>query len=138
MFLGRFRKGDIVSLALVTKDAAGVPALPDQCPAAIVYSSSAPVASRFLENVDRYSVTGLFHATIFLGADYSAGYYRIAVCWIIATVAFQATYTFEVLAQGNKDGPVLAIATMDFRAVSYALAHTRLGRVKRLRNPRSL
>ncbi len=115
-----------------------MPTVPDQCPCVIVYGSSGKVAQQQMASVDRYSVTALFFAPIFLAGDYAAGFYRVEAWWMISSSPYTKQFTFEVLAQGHRDGPILALATMDFPAVSYALGQTRLGRIKRMRNPRAL
>ncbi len=137
-FLGRFRKGEIVPVVVVAQNASDVPTVPDQCPTVIVYSSAGAIGGQEMANVDRYAVTALFFAPVFVGPGYAAGYHRVEAWWMISSAAYTKSWTFQVLAQGHRDGPVQALGVIEFPAVSYVLGQTRLGRVKKFKNPRAL
>ncbi len=138
MYLGRYKVGEIVPVTVVTTPVSEVPTEPDQCPSVIVYSTAGPLDSLRMVIVDRFAVTALFFAPVFVHAEYSAGYHHAVACWKISGSAFEQTFTFCVTAGGHRDGPILALGEMSFPAVSYLLGQTRLGRIRKFKNPRTL
>lgn len=92
--------------------------------------------------VDRYGlagqVTAFFLFPLFLGSKFAAGSYRVKKWWTISSTTFSEDDTFEVTTAGNKDGPAHGLGTFSLPALDWALMPCRSGRVKALRNPRSL
>ena len=144
-FLGRYRLGRIVPLMLVTVDSNDAPVLPDQAPSCQVYNGSMSSVMTFKTPIrDRYLVTAFFQQPMILNADFAAGYYTIVYQWQISGTSYSRTDTFRVLAAGDKDGDCTALGlhqsggTMFGEGASFALMQGRAGRIKMMRNPRSL
>lgn len=137
MYLGRYRLGEVVPIVITAQTAGEVPTEPDACPTVIVYDSGGSVETKRMAIIDRYEVTAVFFAPVYIGAEYSTGYHTAEAWWTI-TNPFSKVFTFQVIAGGHRDGPILAMGEMSFPAASYILGHTSLGRIRRFRNPRSL
>jgi hypothetical protein len=138
-YLGRYLKGDVVPVEFTTKNASGVPTVPDAVPSAIVYDGDGVVTGFQVPAHDQLVLTGFFLYPLFLGGDYAAGNYRVLCSWVISSTNYAEEKTFEVVAAGHRDGPGLALSMFSAPSgAEYALMHLRSGRVKKHRNPRPL
>lgn len=137
-FLGRYLKGDVVSLAFQSKTAAGVPTLPDAVPSVIIYSDTASLKTKFVPVQDRYVLTAFFLLPLFLDANFAAGRYHAVFNYSISGTPLRETYEFEVLSLGGGDGAGIALAMMEMPHADYAVQWAQGGRIKKLRNPRSV
>ncbi len=111
---GQFRQGDLVSLPLVTRTAAGVATAPSAHPAARIYDSAgALVAAALVPPLDRYKQTGLFAWRLQLDGDFPAGLYGVVMFFTVAGVALCEEGVFEVIAGGSEEGAVVSMTSYE-------------------------
>ena len=138
MFSGRYAKGELVQLGFACVDVNDIPAFPDAVPSLIVYSDSAIVETRFVPCEARYVLTGYFQVPLQISSLYSTGRHRAVFNYTLSGTTYFQTAEFEVLGMGDADGAGIALHVMDMPHADYALMLSEQGRIKRMRNPRSV
>ena len=137
MWRGRYQLGEDAVLSLLTVNASGTPTWPDAAPivqvwdetGVQVYSGSVPVT-------DRYGVTGLFQAKVFLGGPFAVGRYRADFTYLLSGDAFTSSQTFEVVAGGDAAGAVQSLTWFHQPHGEFVVQQLSGGSVQRGRNPR--
>lgn len=137
-FLGRYQRGDVVPIPVITANATPVPTLPGAAPVAYIYKAGTFLEAVKLPIKDRYLVTAFFLFPLFLGAKYTAAHYQVWLTYSVSSTVYATVATFEVVSSGNKDGDLVSLTTKNFPAVAHALGQTRSGRIRRFTNPRAL
>lgn len=135
MYLGSYRIGDSVPLTFQVTDHSDSATLPDAAPVVRIYRAGTLVTTFPLPVIDRFRVTGLFHQLYKLGAQFSVGNHSLVYKFDLSGTPDQEVDTFDVIAGGQFDGPVLAMHTFDRADVRFILQHMGSGRLRRGRNP---
>lgn len=109
-YRGRYSLGDFIPLQIQTKDANGVPTVPDRAPEARIFTPGGALNGHFsLPIQDRYTVRGLFQrllpATSFFNA---VGNWRVVYTWQIGAYNGMDEDTFDVTPGGSNQGNVIS------------------------------
>jgi len=137
-YLGRYRLGERVPLALQCVTLAGVPTWPDAAPYADVWNAAGTkIKTVRMVVVDRFRVTGLFTRRLFLGAEFAVGSCRVVYRYTTnsAVDVGQDHDYFELIGGGHADGPVISMHAFDRPGALYVVHGTAAGRLLRGRNP---
>jgi hypothetical protein len=135
-YLGRYQLGQFVPLAVRTVNGSDVAGLPDDAPAALVYSDSGKVLTQLLPIKDRFAVTGFFFHRLPLGAAFAAGRHWVLYQWLRSGTHFAESDVFEIGDGGHADGAVLALHHYRRPNAEFVVQQLDSGKLVRGRNPR--
>jgi hypothetical protein len=137
-YLGRFSRGQVVTLTLRCVDAAGAPSLPDAAPLAEVWGESSLVDTFKVPVADRHGVTGYFALPVHLDGRFpETGFLAVVYHYQLSGVHFVKGDGFEVVPGGTVDGAGVGMFYAGGLAgADYVLVQTDRGSVLRKRNPR--
>lgn len=133
--LGRFQLGATVPLYLPCKNSSGALAVPDSPPQWKVFSGTTLVEAHLMPIEDRYVVTGLFRATLFLGRLYSTGQYNLVYYYKSSGYYGLETDTFEIVGGGDARGAVISTYFYDRPEARYVVQGLESGSIIKGRNP---
>jgi hypothetical protein len=127
--LGRFRRGDVVSVEL------SLPFIPDVPPYGVVLDSEHEIVQAFL--LSRTSSSpGDFTANIFVDRQYQFGHHQIAFVTLAGGVPEeQDNQCFDVISGGDSGGRVVSLACYQRGASQNVLAHLSSGELVLGREP---
>ena len=134
--IGRFALGEIVPLAVWTRNSSDTPTLPVRSPVAAVYSGTALVLTQSLPISDRYGVTGFFSYGLHLDARFTTGPHSVIIHYVIGSSSYLESQDFEVVAGGNALGAGIASYYFSIPQANVVLLQTDAGKLLRRRNPR--
>ena len=139
MHIGRYQLGVEVPLSVVTTNSSGDAAAPDACPTVVIYTSAAVRVSGYngkkIPVVDAANTTGLFRYGAFLGPVFAAGRYTVVYQWVIGAFTGKEVSYFDVIAGGNSDGAVIAMAELQRPHARFVVQHLSSGKLSSNRNP---
>ncbi len=141
MYLGRYRIGEYVPLAVWCRNAAGTPTLPDIAPTAIIYTDEASLLTIKIPICDKYHQTGFFLRNFYLNSrfvdsDLETGFIRVLYQYTLSSVSYSSEDVFEIIAGGSTDG--VGISSYFYRRPqqSFVLVQAEGGSLLKKRNPR--
>ncbi len=141
MYLGRYRVGEYVTLAVWCRTTAGVATFPDIAPTAIIYTEDASLVTMKMPVCDKYGVRGFFLKPFyvdsrFISSALETGFMRVLYQYEIDSIAFADEDLFEIVAGGTTDG--VGISSYYYRRPqqSFVLVQAEGGRLLKKRNPK--
>lgn len=136
LYLGEFQLGNSVPLFLRTTSALHVPTEPNDCPVCVIWKGSTEIERFELPVIERFTKTGSFFLSLFLGTDYSEGNYLAEFRYVLPDDYIGSKQSaFRIVAGGNADG---SIVTMYFHArpeAKYVIQQVERGLVLPGKNP---
>jgi hypothetical protein len=137
MFLGRYQLGQWVFAPVLCTNADRRPSAPDAAPRLTVYDpAELAVYDRELAALDQGAATGLFRASVFLGAGFSPGTYRCLWRWAVAGTPGAQEGSFTVLEGGGSSGQVIAMTEYRRPAAQHVVNRRDGGALVKGKNPR--
>lgn len=136
MHLGYFQLGDHVPLT-VQCTAGDVAVAPTSCPSYRIYKDAATstTATGDLPIIDKAGVTGLFGDDLFLGGEFSSGWYTVRYTWVSSGTTRSAMDTFNIADGGDYRGTPVAMHFFEQRGQSHIVVQTDGGVLWAGRNP---
>ena len=136
-WLGRFQTGQTVPLYLECRNSSKQPVLPDRPPQYKVFAagSTSPVEAHLMPIEDRYTVTGLFRSTQFLGRLYSTGMYQVCYYYNLSGTPVIETDNFEIVPGGGNLGSVVSTYFYSRPEADYIIQGIESGEILKGRNP---
>jgi hypothetical protein len=135
-YLGRFQLGQRVRLHLWTLDPSRVPTAPDRLPLCRVYDAAGSVvASAYMSVSDKFGVTGLFVAKLYLTFGYEPGHFNVAYSYTVGGHPIISGDSFEIIDGGDVSGTVISLGSFRHPESDFVLAHLNSRRIVQGRNP---
>jgi len=144
MWIGRYLVGQSIPLSFCSRNASGVPTMPDAVPVAELYDSAGSQVGSDIElaSVDRYAVdtsganNALFQRRFRLTSGFSAGRYSVLYKWTVSAVAYKQTACFDVLYASDADGTVIGLFGVPLGGQQGVHWDVESGKIEFGRNPR--
>ena len=135
MWLGHVQIGDILTLLLWCRTAAGAPVTPDSAPTITIWAGGNKIEFKKMPTVPGTSGT-IFLYNLFLGtSDFEPGKHYVVYEWLVSGVIKGKTDVFEIVTGGNLDGQGISMHFFRQPASDFVLVQEMSGRVLRRKNP---
>ena len=142
--MGRYVTGQSIPLSLCSRNASGVPTMPDSIPVAELYDSAGSQVGSDIElaSWDRYARdssganNAIFQRRFLLTSSFSAGPYSVLYKWTISAVVYKATDNFVVSYASDADGTVIGLFSVPTTTGLLVQWDTESGKIEFGRNPR--
>ncbi|MBX6312831.1 MAG: hypothetical protein IRY99_07945 [Isosphaeraceae bacterium] len=135
-YLGRYQRGQAVTLGVRVLGPDRLPAMPDSAPTARVYGDGGLVATYRLPIIDKGGQVGMFQRPVAIGLEYERGRYRVVYQYAVGAHAGMVIDTFEVIPGGDSGGAVISMYAYDRPEARYVVAQLSDGKLVQGRNPR--
>lgn len=138
-FWGRYQQGSEIPFTIRTRRATGLPEWVDPAPVLEVWSPTmVKVVSRTMAAYQPGIIVGVYRLPVFLGSLFAGtGKYSVVIRWTDTTsTPVQDAGSFDLLANGNVNGTIIAMTEVDRPDARYLLTFLDSGRILRRKNPR--